>query len=604
MTDPAAPSRVPPSPRTVITAAASRYTARKTTKSGPSKGTDSGWQERAWAFYDSTPEVRFAAQWISAAMSSATLYAGYRGDDGKTIETAPPGSLAAQIVADIAGGPEGQAQLLGRMGPQLIVPGEGWLVVVPSESEDEPLPAWHVVSVREMHRQGQKMIAEIEGEPVEVPPADPDGTAGDHDPIGIRVWQAHPGRYMDADSPVRASLGLLDELQLLNAAVGAAARSRLLGRGVLLVPKGTKFPGTPVQGDAEDDLIEVFMNVAETAYREPDSAAAAVPIILEVPAEQIAAIKRITFESDYDELAIRLREEAIRRFANGLDTPAEILLGLGDTNHWGAWALKEEAVTLGVQPRLDVVTHALTTQWLRPLLAAEGIKDAHRYLVATDTSNLRVRGNRSQTALDVYQAGGIGGAALRRETGFTEDDAPTPEELAARRAPADNTDDDTEDRTGEEDTPMDDTTTPRPLPVDETQSEPNTLPASAATPGQAPAGVVEAADALIRDALATVGRKMLRTPACPRSGRTWARAYEPDALHTVIRVQADQIDQWSLFKGAWPRLVAVADRHGLDPECLTASLEAYCRDLITSNVPHAFEQTAAALDTECLGIAA
>ncbi|WP_433341711.1 hypothetical protein [Streptomyces sp. CA-253872] len=600
MTAPAAPSPVPPLPRTVITAAASRYTVRKTTKGSQSKSTDTGWQERAWSFYDSTPEVRFAAQWISAAMSSATLYAGYRGDDGRTIETAPPDSRAAQIVADIAGGPEGQAQLLGRMGPQLVVPGEGWIVVVPGE--DDALPAWHVVSVREMSRQGQKMIAEIEGEPVEVPPADPDGTANDRDPIGIRVWQAHPGRYMDADSPVRASLGLLDELQLLNAAVGAAARSRLLGRGVLLVPKGTKFPGTPVQGDAEDDLIEIFMNVAETAYREPESAAAAVPIILEVPAEQIAAIKRITFESDYDELAIRLREEAIRRFANGLDTPAEILLGLGDTNHWGAWALKEEAVTLGVQPRLDVVTHALTTQWLRPLLDAERVEDAHRYIVATDTSNLRVRGNRSQTALEVYQAGGIGGVALRRETGFTEDDAPTAEELAARHAPADEPGDDTEDRNGEENAPMDDTTTPRPLPVDETQSEPNTLPASAARP--VPAGVVEAADVLIWHALATAGRKLLKTPACPRSGRAWAQSYEPAALHTVIPIKAAQIDQWSLFEGAWPRLAAVANRHGLDPECLTASLEAYCRDLITSSVPHAYEQTAAALDTECLGIAA
>ncbi|MER5904368.1 hypothetical protein ABT150_30415 [Streptomyces mirabilis] len=149
------------------------------------------------------------------------------------------------------------------------------------------------------------------------------------------MWESHRRRHLEADSAVRSSLGLLEELKLLNAAVAVIARSRLAGRGIVLVPQGTKFPTTPNQGDEEDDLIEVLMTVAETAYKEPDSAAAAVPIILEVPADQIPNIKRLTFESDFDTLAIQLREEAITWFANGLEVPAEILLGQGDINRWG-----------------------------------------------------------------------------------------------------------------------------------------------------------------------------------------------------------------------------------------------------------------------------
>ncbi|MFJ9736509.1 hypothetical protein [Streptomyces sp. NPDC101166] len=76
------------------------------------------------------------------------------------------------------------------------------------------------------------------------------------------------------------------------------------------MPQGTKFPITPNQGDEEDDLIEVLMTVAVTAAKEPDSAAATVPILLEVLADQIRNIKRLTFESDLDPLAIQLREEA------------------------------------------------------------------------------------------------------------------------------------------------------------------------------------------------------------------------------------------------------------------------------------------------------
>jgi hypothetical protein len=558
-------------PRRVITAAASRYTSRKLKSGQQQKTTDTGWQDRAWAHYDSTPEVRFAAQWISGAMSAATLYAGRLADDGKTIEHVTTGR-AAEIVAAIAGGPEGQSQLLGRMGPHLVVPGEGWLVIRPRTDGKDGME-WHVLSVQEVRKQGQKLIAEIDGEDVEVPPADPDGPADDKAPVAIRVWQPHPRRYLEADSPVRASLGVLEELQLLNAAVSAIARSRLTGRGVLLVPKGTRFPSTPVQGDAEDDLIEVFMEVAETAIREPMSASATVPIILEVPAEHIAAIKHLTFESDFDELAIKLRDEQIRRWAAGMDVPAEVLLGMGGINHWGAWQLKEEAIALGVQPRLDTVAHAFTTQWLRPLL--DGEPDADRYVVATDTSALRVRGNRSQTALEVFKVGGIGGAARRRETGFTEDDAPTAEEVAARRR----TEQQQEEEPGQGEAPA-------PLPVDESEGEPGTLPASAALAVQA--AVLEAADGLIWTALAAAGEKLRRTPACPRSERSKAREIEPARLHTVLRVEPGQVEQWRLLDGAWPRLPEVAARYGLDADCLAASLETYCAELITAGIVHEF----------------
>lgn len=602
-----APTSIPP--RRVITAAASRYTSRKLKGSGGQKSGDSGWQSRAWQLYDVTPEVRFAAQWISGAMSAVTFYAGYLSDDGKTIEEAPATSRAAEIVAQIGGGPEGQAQLLGRFGPHLVVPGEGWIVVRP-QLEGDGLPDWHVLSVQEIRAQGQKLIAEIDGEPVDIPPASPDPTVHDDSaPIAIRVWQPHPRRYLDADSPVRASLGLLEELQLLNAAVAAIARSRLTGRGVLLVPQGTRFPSTPVQGNAEDDLIDVFMEVAETAYREPESAAATVPIILEVPAEHIAAIKRLTFESDFDELALKLRDETIRRFASGMDIPAEVLLGSSGLNHWGVWAMKEEAITLGVQPRVDTVTHALTTQWLRPLLEAESVPDAGRYVVASDTSALRVRSNRSQTALEVFNAGAISAAALRRETGFDESDAPTAQEVVARRRaeeppPQQDGQDGRDGRDGSEQPHQPPRPAPARLPVDETESEPRTLPASTSSHPGLPPAVIEAADGLIWTALTAAGNKLKKTPACPRSERAKAREVDPARLHTALPVEYDQVDQWRLLEGAWPRLPDVATRYGLDPGCLTEALETYCRELIAAGVPHTFEQTSAALRTPCLAVAA
>ena len=46
---------------------------------------------------------------------------------------------------------------------------------------------------------------------------------------------------------MRSSIDLLEELLLLKSAVKAIARSRLTGRGLLLVPKGTRFPTLPTQ---------------------------------------------------------------------------------------------------------------------------------------------------------------------------------------------------------------------------------------------------------------------------------------------------------------------------------------------------------------------
>ncbi|MDX2917311.1 hypothetical protein [Streptomyces sp. NE06-03C] len=555
--------------RRELVAAAARYSRRteKTSAQNPARGR----QERAWSFYR-TPEVRSFANWIANAMSGAHLYAGRLGP-GDSIIKAPDNHPAARIVSEIAGGRDGQAQLLREYGRHLAVAGEGWTVIRPRENA---APTWHVVSVLEMATKGKGLEAQIDGAPVTIPVADEDTVVGpgNLDPVAIRVWDPSPEKHLEADSPVLGSLDELEELRLLGAAVRAITLSRLTGRGLLIVPKGTRFPSTPVQGGEEDDLIDVFMQVAETAIRDPASAAATVPIILEVPAEMVGNIQKLTFESNFDELAIKLREENIRRFATAADIPGEFLLGMGSINHWGAWELTSEAIRLGIEPRLSVVTHAYTENWLHPLLENEHVTDAEEWCVFGDTAPLRVRTNRSETALKLFELKAISGKALRRETGFDEADAPDADELNDREQ-------DQEQDEDQEETPVED------LPVDEAPGEPDTLPA-AATPRPIPEAVLAAADALIWAALSAAGRKMKNSPACPRSNRARVQAVDLDHIHTQVPVTNEQVDQWRLLDGAWSRVPEIAVRYGIDPECMTASLDSYVRDLIAARIAHEY----------------
>lgn len=566
-----------------LTAAASRYVNRKVRAVKAS--TDQGWQTRAWQLYHAVPEVRFAATYMANGMAGATLYAGRRADDG-TIEPAPNNHRASEIVQQIAGGPDGQAKLLGAFGKHLTVAGEGWIVVRPNAdvlSPDVPEDGhdWRVLSTREVSQKSGKLTAEVDGNDIEIPAGDEDALDPDS-PVALRVWEPDPEHSIEADSPVRASIDLLEELLLLNSAVKAIARSRLTGRGILLVPKGVRFPTRPGQGEGEDDLIELLMMIAETAIREPESAAATVPIVLEVPADSIADFKLLTFESNFDDLALKLREEAIKRFATGLEIPAELLLGMGDTNHWGQWMLTSEAIRMGIEPKLQTVSYALTQQWLRPLLQAEKVDDWHRWLVWYDTANLRVRTNRSETALQAYDRGVISATALRRETGFEESDAPTAEEEADRKKQQDTGNgQDQQPGDGQQQGP-----TKPDLPVDETQQEPDTLPASATR--HLGEGLVAAADGLIWAALSSAGDKLLRTPICPRSERTRAREIEAAALHTELKVEPGQVEQYRLLEGAWNRVPEIAKRYGLSADCLTASLDSYARELIAAGIVHSY----------------
>lgn len=567
-----------------IVAAATRIITRK---GGKGTGVEStGAATLAWDMYDTVPEVGTYADWISNAMSGATLFAGKVGPDGEIL----PGNQserASVLVSSIAGGPAGVGAFLGECGTQQAVAGDQWVVIIPdAESDDRADDKWHVLSTEEVTVSRGKIKAIIDGEELEIPEYDPEVKQDPNAPAYFRIWKPAPRRRMQSTSPVIRSLVVLEELRLLNAAVAAIARSRITGRGILLVPAGTRFPVQPGQDQAEDSLLDTFIEVASTAIREPESAAATVPIVLEVPGDLISGVKWLQFTSEFDSMALQLRDEAIRRFATGADVPAEVLLGLGDASHWGAWAITAEALRMGAEPRLGLVCAALTDEWLRPILEDEGVADARDWVVWYDTSGLRSSSNKGASALEAYKEGLINAAAARRELGFTEADAPGAE---ATREDA-GTEGSGRDAEGDE------------LPVNETQAPPaqpgetdiTRAVASGAVLDSFTAGtdaaLAEAVDGLVWGALAVAGRKIQLTPVVPRPKRGEARLLHNTEVYTRFPVpHEDQVDGYGLLNGAWDRTPIIASRYGVDAVELASALHDYTRALLITGERHEFD---------------
>lgn len=417
---------------------------------------DEGWQSQAWGYYDSVGELRYVCSWLSNALSRCTLVASdVNMDTGQPTGTTEDERVVG-MVSDIAGGPAGQATLLGKLATYLTVPGDAWVAILDRDGSEE----WHVVSTDEVvRRAGGRGVTVLL----------PDGTehrVNTETDTLTRVYRPHPRNQRQADSPVRAALPILREIVRLGQYVEATAKSRLASNGILAVPNELSLPsqkapppaadpdapGLPAPtpegyGLPDDDpldygdhdhtgpegLVDAMLETFQIAVQEPGSAAALAPIVLQGPGDQLANIQHISLGTEFTDTVMKLREAATKRLALALDVPAEVLLGIGSANHWSAWAIEESAIKLHVEPLLTLICDRLTEHVLRPLLVRHGHPDPDSAVIWFSTAGLSQRPNRTEEARIAWQAGAVGVETYRREAGWDDTDAPVQDDQAEQR---------------------------------------------------------------------------------------------------------------------------------------------------------------------------
>lgn len=384
------------------------------------------WQTEAWGFFDSLGEFQYAVDWLANALSRVRLTAAELvpgGDEPEPLGDGP----AAQLVEQLGGGIAGHAAIMKSLAIQLSVPGEGWLV---AERVDPRIPLaqadWSVKSTDEI-RPGRGKAGGYE-----VRVDDNRWQTLGEESLPVRIWDPHPRYSWKATSAAKAAIPIMRTVELLNRRIIATLVSRLAMNGLLLIPQEYTINTPAPYQEADDPFVAMLLDIAGKNIREPGSATASIPIPIKFAGDGIEKWKHLTFGDGVDKELIEEREKELGRLATSLNMPAEVLKGLGTVNHWTSWQLAEDGIKLHISPVAELIGGGLTTGYLQPMLKAAGEDlvgpNGGKLIVWYDTSELTSRPDKSAQAKSAHGEIAISDAALRRESGLDEADAPTAEE--------------------------------------------------------------------------------------------------------------------------------------------------------------------------------
>jgi hypothetical protein len=392
------------------------------------------WQSEAWNFYKNLGTLKFAISWFSQTMSRVRLTAAIiepGGEEPTPIDSGP----AADLMRAFFGGPSGQTQYMRSISVQLEVPGEGYVVAEDDPEDEDGNTVWCVKSLSELRPTTGKVVINGRQQTADLWEIEIDEGVWRKLPFEshvFRQWRPDDEHQWRPDSPVRSALGTIRILDLLRRRVMAMSVSRLASNGLLLYPAEITFPVKQGFENEEDPFTAEWIDIAGKTIENPGSALAAIPLPIKVPREYIESFKWLDFANTYDERLMGLLEHTYGTLATEMNMPKEVITGLGDTNHWNAWALDEQAIKIHIAPEAELITQGLTRGYLHPALRAIGqntVTSEGELVVWYDTSELAIPPDRSAAADAAYDRDEISGEAYRREKGFDDGDKPSKVQL-------------------------------------------------------------------------------------------------------------------------------------------------------------------------------
>jgi hypothetical protein len=415
------------------------------------------WQSAAWEYYDAIGEIKYAFSLVAAVVSRIRLYAAVVENPAETpisirnskTMNVDLADAAERGLARLESAYGGQAGLLRDAALNLSVAGECYLVQVPATYDRDE--SWDIRSVDELQidqrnnyvitpRRDLMSSANSSGAKLGTIALPKTAFVG-------RIWRAHPRFSEEPDSSLRGLLDLCDELLLLNRTFRATHRSRL-NAGMMYLPDGLTNSAQPDpnlyadDGDPEptpeevaDDFEDSFMTAMLTPVEDESSPAAVAPLLVRGPTDLGEKIRQFKFERSFDEQMNHRADRVLERILQGLDVPKDIVTGLANVKYSNAIQIDEALYKAHIEPMLLLIADAITVIFLRPYLKSLNNwseADINRIVVWYDPSAVATRNDRAADAEDGYEKGVISGQTYRRAHGFSEADAPTPNEVIIR----------------------------------------------------------------------------------------------------------------------------------------------------------------------------
>lgn len=408
------------------------------------------WQEIAWRQFDRIGEIKTSYTTVAALLSKMRLYPAVIIDptappvpitDGVTIERPESENEDIQALQKPNDGlsPERGRELrdlynrefaktnfptaLRNFSLNVNVPGECYLF----KQKDQ----WKVKSTTELRVDsgGPKLVRSAGSLPQELPP---DAKIG-------RIWREHPKYSFEPDSAMRAMADDCEELLLLSRVIRSNSRARL-NAGILFVPdevsaaSQTQTDDEEIQEDEEAAFEATLYETLSGPVTNEDNPNTVVPMLLRGPGELGDKIVHISLDRKTDEFLVARAEKVLDRILNGMEAPKETATGHSGTKYANAVQIDENLYKAYIEPMAIVFCDALVDIVLHPLLKEVGWPEDEiaKATIWYDPSDIVTRPDRANDAQSLYDRKELSGRGLRKAYGFSEAEAPTEEELAAR----------------------------------------------------------------------------------------------------------------------------------------------------------------------------
>jgi hypothetical protein len=399
------------------------------------------WQIAAWRFFEQIGEIHYAFSLIGQVCSRVRLYPAViaaanevpthvdtwldsLGDKGNTDRSRSVVEKAKDLLDDLTENTPGRTSgMMRTLSMNFGVPGEVYLV------QDAAHKQWLVLSSEELTSQTNKWRVRRSRS----------SGKGNKDLIlpgdawAARMWRTH-ARW--GDEPDSSMLGVLDQceqLVLLDQAMRNMAR-RAMNAGVVFVPQGI----TAYSDNPDETVADALAQSALQAVESEAALSTVTPKVLTGPPELGKEIRFIPLTQPTDPNLAAAAQKLLERILQGVDIPKDVVKGLADVKFANAIVIDDDLYRAHIEPLILLIVDTLTAVYLRPQLmkglSEADAKIADRIVCWADTSSIVTRPDKSQAANEGFDKHLLSGDAWRRARGFSETDAPDPEELVVRVA--------------------------------------------------------------------------------------------------------------------------------------------------------------------------